>query len=261
MPGFYLSAVVSAALIWGPGNESTATPPGADTRPQTQSGKAPAPVKGGLTARPGSGAPKRVEVIVERQKDGRTERMDPSHVFDPGELVRFRFRASFNGFLYVMNHSTSGKYMLLFPKEETGTQNRIEGGREYLVPMTDSGWFRLEGPAGHEVIYWLVSPVRLDDSGSGAAVMPKLPAPAKALNPSITPRCDAAIFRARGECIDNSAGLKPVKPDSTLPENLSDFGSITSRELTMVKSNKAAAVSAPADSDEPFIYTLRLAHR
>ncbi len=249
MPGLIPSAVVAAAMLAGPPSDSKAP------------AKAAAPVRGALDARPDSDGPKRVEIIVERQKDGRTERMDPSHVFESGELVRFRFRATFNGYLYVMNHSTSGRYVLLFPKEETGTQNRIEAGREYLVPMTESGWFRLEGPAGHEIVYWLVSPVRLSESGPSRLDIPKLPAPAQSLNPSITPRCDDTIFKARGECIDNSAGLKPLKPNSALPENLSEFEDITVRELTMVKSNKAAAVSAPADSDEPFIYTLRLAHR
>ena len=33
--------------------------------------------------------------------------------------------------------------------------------------MTESGWFRIEGPAGHEVVYWVVSPAKLSDSGSG----------------------------------------------------------------------------------------------
>ncbi|MBI5083283.1 MAG: DUF4384 domain-containing protein [Acidobacteria bacterium] len=212
-------------------------------------------------ARPAADAAKRVEIVVERQKAGRVEAMDPNHVFDSGELVRFRFRASFNGYLYVMNHSTSGQYVLLFPKEETGRQNRIEAGREYLVPMTESGWFRLEGPPGHEVVYWLVSPVKLSESDSGRPVVAKLPAPARPLNPSITPRCDDAIFRARGECIDNSAGLKALKKDTPLPENLLKYDSIKARDLTMVKTSKAAAVSAADQTDEPFIYTLRLAHR
>lgn len=234
-------------------------PPATGLRPGAPAGETSF-LRGGLDARPETAGPKRIEITVERSERGEVRRADPSQVFRTGDLVRFRFRASFNGYLYVMNHSTSGSFVLLFPKEETGTMNRIEAGREYLVPMTENGWFRLEGPPGYEVVYWLVSPVRLSD-GRSALSVPKLPAPAPHLNPSITPRCDDTIFRARGECIDHAAGLKPVEKNAALPENLAGFSGAASRELTFVKSNKAAAVAVQDDSEEPFIYTLRLAHR
>jgi len=236
-----------------------APPPGPPVRPgQTLDQFTPA--RAALDARPGSTGPKRIEIVVERSEHGEARRADPSQVFRTGDLVRFRFRATFNGYLYVMNHASSGSFVLLFPKEETGTMNRIEAGREYLVPMTDNGWFRLEGPPGYEIVYWLVSPVRLSDGRSALAV-PKLPAPAPHLNPSVTPRCDDAIFRARGECIDHAAGLKPLGKNAALPENLAGFSSAASRELTFLKSNKSAAVAVQDDSEEPFLYTLRLAHR
>jgi hypothetical protein len=245
-------AAAAAALLAAP-------PPGGAARPGIAPAE-PAPVRGGLDARPEAAGPKRIEIIVERNERGAARRVDPGQVFSTGDLLRFRFRASFNGYLYVMNHGSSGNFTLLFPGEETGTLNRIEAGREYLVPMTDNGWFRLEGPAGYEVVYWLVSPVRLGEGRSSLSV-PKLPAPAPQLNPSITPRCDDTIFRARGECIDHAAGLKPLEKNAPLPENLAPFAGSASRELTFVKSNKAAAVSVGDDSEEPFIYTLRLAHR
>lgn len=246
------AACLTAGLIF-------AAPPATSLRPGAPSGGT-APLRGGLHARPETAGSKRIEIIIERSDRGEPRRADPSQVFRTGDLVRFRFRASFNGYLYVMNHATSGSFILLFPKEETGTMNRIEAGREYLVPMTDNGWFRLEGPPGYEVVYWLVSPVRLSD-GRSALSVPKLPAPAPHLNPSITPRCDDTIFRARGECIDHAAGLKPLEKNAALPENLAGFSSAASRELTFVKSNKSAAVAVQDDSEEPFIYTLRLAHR
>ncbi len=236
-----------------------AAPPSGTLR-RTSPGGAAQELRSGLDARPEPAGAKRIEIIVERHESGEARRADPSQVFRTGDLDRFRFRASFNGYLYVMNHATSGNFVLLFPKEETGTMNRIEAGREYLVPMTENGWFRLEGPPGYEVVYWLVSPVRLSD-GRSALTVPKLPAPAPHLNPSITPRCDDTIFRARGECIDHAAGLKPLEKNAALPENLSGFSGAASRELTIVKSNKAAAVAVNDDSEEPFLYTLRLAHR
>ena len=78
--------------------------------------------------------------------------------------MRFRYRANFAGYLYVVNRSTSGKVEQLFPREETGQDNRIAAGKQYTIPSTDA-IFRIAGPAGHELIYWLASPVEL---GNGA---------------------------------------------------------------------------------------------
>lgn len=247
-----LRGLAPAAWLLLAGARAAAPPPRLPAPPVE-----PARVRGVLDARPAAPA-RRIEIIVERNERGAARRVDPNQVFSTGDLVRFRFRATFNGYLYVMNHGTTGSFTLLFPREETGTMNRVEAGREYLVPMTENGWFRLDGPPGHEIVYWLVSPVRLSDDGRAMPV-PKLPAPA--LNPSMTPRCDDTIFRVRGECIDHAAGLKPVEKDAPLPENLAPFSRAAARELTFVKSNRSAAVSVNDDSEEPFLYTLRLAHR
>ena len=67
-----------------------------------------------------------------------------------------------------MNHGTAGSYELLFPRSDTGGDNRVEAAKEYVVPASQ-GWFKVSGPAGQDVIYWLVSPVEL-----GHAIPPLL---------------------------------------------------------------------------------------
>jgi hypothetical protein len=181
--------------------------------------------------------------------------MDPAHVFESGELVRFRFQANFPGYLYVLNHSPSGKDILLFPKEETGLDNRINKDREYVMPMTESGWFRMEGPAGHEVTYWVVSPLKLTGQLGVMATDATVPAEL-----AMTPRCDDSIFQARGDCIDVTAGPQPVKKREEIPESMS--GLIAQpRELTMTKSGTSTSVLVPAGGNDPLIYTFRLAHK
>lgn len=227
-------------------------------------------------------AVRKIEISIERKRDGKVERMEPGHVFETGDLVRFRFKATFDGFLYVLNRSTSGRDILLFPKEETGRENRVEKGQEYLLPMTDSGWFQIEPPGGFEVIYWVVTPARLTEDRPVVAttVVPTKPAvaapavveagtptvtapkpevmPKKALDPTIYPRCDDTIFRARGECIDVTAGPKTVTA-SELPES---FGSLVRpRELLISQHEKTSSVIAPQKGDGPFVYSFRLAHR
>src|SRR4051812_34677087 len=107
----------------------------------------------------------RMELMLERYDAGAWKSIDPALVLAQGDRVRFRFRTNFDGFLYVTNQSTSGKYEQLFPREETGQDNRITASKEYQVPSTSVA-FKIAGPAGHEVVYWLVSPVKLTEAPS-----------------------------------------------------------------------------------------------
>ena len=53
-----------------------------------------------------------------------------------GDLLRFRFRTTFDGYLYVLDSGTSGAQSLVFPGDATGRDNRVLAGREYFVPST-----------------------------------------------------------------------------------------------------------------------------
>jgi hypothetical protein len=199
----------------------------------------------------------RMEILLEKL-DGSTWRtVDPGLVLEQGDHVRFRFHTDFDGFLYVMNQSTSGKYEQLFPREETGQENRIAAGQEYHVPATSSA-FRIAGPAGYEIVYWLVTPARLTDAP------PRLePPPANRTPKPITliPRCDDTMLRARGECIDNSAGPKAVPRDAELPKNLAGAADLNPRDLVFLRQKDTAVISSPAALTGPVIYVFRLAHK
>lgn len=204
-------------------------------------------------------APQRMEIQVELRDGGAWRAVDPSHVFSQGDRVRFRFRSNFTGYLYVMNQGTSGDYTKLFPREDTGTANRVESGREYLVPATE-GAFRVTGPPGHDVIYWMITPLQM---GQPAPQYRPLPPPPKSPPPpaNLIPRCDDAVFQARGECVDNTAGPKPAGPAGQLPSNLAATPNLSSRELLFIREHKRAVVSSPEPLTGPVIYEFRLAHR
>jgi hypothetical protein len=78
----------------------------------------------------------------------------------------------------------------------------------------------------------------------------------------ITPRCDDSIFKARGDCVDTSAGVKPV---GKLPENMNGVVKPAPRELLFIQNNsfgkESVVVSSPAPLSGPVVYELRLAHR
>jgi hypothetical protein len=201
-------------------------------------------------------APQRIKVTVERQDQAGWRAVNPATVFSAGDRLRFRVSTSFSGYLFVMDQGTSGSYDLLFPRAEAGTDNRIEASKDYTVPATQ-GSFRVGGPQGHDVVYWVLSPADLRPQ-----YRPLPPPPAAGSTPaSMQPRCDDEIFKARGDCIDASAGLKPVAPGQRLPDNLQEFAGANSRDLVFTEERGQAVVSSPTPLSGPIIYELRLAHR
>jgi hypothetical protein len=208
-------------------------------------------------SRPISEGGHRMEIRLERLDGSTWKTIDPGLVLEQGNRVRFRFRADFDGFLYVMNQSSSGKYEQLFPREDTGDDNRISAGKEYTVPATSSA-FRIAGPPGYETVYWLVTPARLTD----APPRPQTPAANQPARPiTLLPRCDDTMLQARGECIDNSAGPKLVPGDVELPQNLSGAGKLNPRDLIFLRQQDTAVISSPGTLTGPVLYEFRVAHK
>jgi hypothetical protein len=198
----------------------------------------------------------RIKLMVDRQEGTSWKPVDSALVFAAGDKLRFRVSSTFAGFLYVMNHGTSGAYELLFPRSDTGADNSIEAGKEYIVPAAQ-GWFKVTGPAGHDIVYWVISPVKL---GNEVRSLPP-PPPNASLPLSFRPRCDDSIFKSRGDCVDTSAGVKPLKEGEAIPKNLSGLAEPTPRELLFIQEKGATVVSSPTPLTGPVVYELRLAHR
>ena len=182
----------------------------------------------------------KIEIKLERLDGADWRSIDPALVLQQGDRVRFRFRTNFDGYLYVSNQSTSGRYDQLFPSADTGRDNRVRADREYQVPST-SAIFRIAGPAGHEIVYWLLSPAPLTSPPAAPQTKPL----------TLMPRCDDSVLRARGDCVDNSAGIKLA------PRGLSD----SQRDLLVMRSQNTAVVSSPVPLTGPVIYEFHLAHR
>lgn len=204
-----------------------------------------------------------MQITVERQVKDRIEVTSPQHVFGEGDLVRFRFKSSFDGYLYVMDQSTSGKYLLLFPAKDSPDTNHVDRDREYLVPASGGAWFRVDNPPGYETIYFVISPEKIvkgPAANKSAQSLPSEPvspgAPAELL-----PRCDDAVFRARGECIDVMAGPRAVGKDDTIPAQLPALPEASSRDITVINKAGSSVVAPASGVDGPLIYQFRLAHK
>ena len=203
----------------------------------------------------------RLEVALERKSGEEWRTTDPGLVLQQNDEVRFRVSGNFDGYLYVMNLNTSGQYGLLFPRADTGQANKIETGKQYLIPATE-GWFRIAGPPGYEIVYWLVSPVELrhEPTDSQPSFLP-IPAPQSSRPPAhLLPRCDDSIFKARGDCIDTSAGAKGVGEAENLPENLGRIAG-AGRDLAFSRTENSTVIASPTSLKGPVIFVFRLAHR
>lgn len=227
-----------------------------------------------LTAHSTPKAAELMEIVLERKTGDIVQTMDAGHVFKTGDILRFRLRPAFDGFLYVTDLGTSGKSSLLFPGPQTGSDNRIDHTREYVVPATPDGWFEVGGPAGYETLYFVMSPIALAAAPVNAAppgaapggMPPPYPGiPQGTPPPSMHPRCNDAIFKARGECVDGSAGPRRVDPRATLPDPVRDlFGQSPSgssaRDLNFTKKSSSSVVTSAAPISGPVVYEFLLAH-
>lgn len=177
-----------------------------------------------------------LDVTLDRLEGEQWTPAEPGRVMKRGDHVRFRFKANFAGYVYVVNHGTSGVRALLFPHAGAGVDNAVQATREYRVPSTQAS-FRIDGPAGHDQVFWIISPTPLSESE--ALSLTSSPPP----EPRLLPRCDESLLRARGECVDTKAGPRMI-----------------SRELTIIQKNETAHVSLPGALKGPLLYQFRLAH-
>lgn len=198
-------------------------------------------------------------IRLEQKKDGKAASVAPSHVFEAQDVLRFRVTAQgFQSYLYVVDLGTSGTYSTLYPAagpESAVKTHVIQADQDVLVPAVEDGWFQVDGPPGFDVLYFLVSPHPLDVAPAPAG---KKPGPAP---DSLQPRCNDAIFQARGECLDDRAGPTAAGRDIQLPAQITAAAGDVSRDLVFQEDEEDHAVKAAAPLDKPMVYVFKLAHR
>lgn len=196
------------------------------------------------------------------QKAGEASKAVPQNtVFRNGDILRFQITSHIAGYLYVVDKGTTGGVDTLFPGSNAlAGDNRIEPEKSYLVPVSGDGWFEVSGPTGFDILYFLVSatPIALPPAAAPGGENQEKP---EALPPGLLPRCDDAIFKARGDCIDASAGVAPLAPGAAMPRELVPLAKTASRDIILTDDGDGTVVKPAATAKLPLIYTFRLAHR
>jgi len=206
-----------------------------------------------LVAIPAVAEDQRMEVVLEKRSAAGWGVAEPGQVLDQGDEVRFRLTSNMDGRLYVYNRTPEGRSELIFPDGASSTENRLEAGQEFLMP--EDGAFGIEGPPGHDLIYWVVSPEesrRPPMEISQLLTPANLPAP-----PRFTPSCDETVLRARSLCVDPAAGAQVLKPVSQSTSS----GTLKTRSITIEQDRNAAVITSPRSRDGFVIFEYRLAHR
>jgi hypothetical protein len=204
----------------------------------------------------------RIDLVLEKKEGTSVRTVEPNYVFSAGDKLRFRLKSAVNGYLYVMNQGSSGVWQQLFPRDGVTQSRTVAAGKQYLVPASGSGWFQVTGPPGYDNVYFLISPVDLGKSPPGSGSQQSSSSEADAASfATATPRCDDELFRARGECLDTHAGLKPLDKGESLPEKFSQFSAMTSRDLIVVDNSSDTSVSSTEPFEGPSMYRFRIAHK
>jgi hypothetical protein len=200
-----------------------------------------------------------ISIRLEQKNGDDSKTVAQNTVFHNGNILRFRLTSRIAGYLYVVDKGTTGQTTTLFPVATgSGSQNKIEPDQTMVVPAMGDGWFEVSGPSGFDIIYLLVSssPILIPP-----ATAPEVQeTPQSTLPPNLLPRCNDEIFKARGECIDPSAGAAPLPPDAPVPRELVPFAKSAARDIILTDDSDGVAVKPAPSAKLPLIYTFRLAH-
>jgi hypothetical protein len=93
--------------------------------------------------------------MVQQTAGGEAE-VTPDTTFHTGDKVRFLFEPNIDGYLYVVQEGSSGKWDMLFPNPQiNGGTNAVRKGQKYTIPS--QGWFVFRDPPGAERAFVFLS--------------------------------------------------------------------------------------------------------
>ena len=143
-------------LYYGPATgHGDAVPAGSD-------GSAPAAFSGATVVNAGI----RYRVL-RRASNGEAVDVAPDTTFQSGDRIRFVFEPNVEGFLYVVQRGSTGRWSMLLPHPLiNGGQNAVAGFAKVTIPP--EGWFRFDDTPGTEQVFVYLSKEPVDTLPGGA---------------------------------------------------------------------------------------------
>ena len=90
--------------------------------------------------------------VLRRGADGTPVEVDPDTMFQSGDRIRFAFEPNIDGFLYVIQQGSTGRWSVLLPHPLiNGGRNTVTRFGEVAIPP--EGWFRFDENPGSEQVF------------------------------------------------------------------------------------------------------------
>jgi hypothetical protein len=94
--------------------------------------------------------------VLKKLEDGTYQEISPEAVFHAGDQIRLSLMSNQEGFLYVIEQGSSGRWVPLYPAgSSTPDGNKLAPGKEYIVPAV--GAWRFTGEPGQEKLFVMLS--------------------------------------------------------------------------------------------------------
>jgi hypothetical protein len=108
-----------------------------------------------------------IQQVGEEQRD-----VDPATTFLSGDRLKFAFESNVDGYLYVVQQGSSGRWDVLFPSPDmNGGRNAVNRLQQYEVP--EDGWFLMDETPGTEQVFVILSKEPLERLPGVAAPVTK----------------------------------------------------------------------------------------
>lgn len=94
--------------------------------------------------------------VLKKLDDGTYQEISPDSVFHAGDQIRLSLMANQDGYLYVIEQGSSGRWVPLYPGGSAAPDsNKLVPGKEYIIP--GSGAWRFTGSPGQEKLFVMLS--------------------------------------------------------------------------------------------------------
>ena len=205
--------------------------------------------------RPAAQPRTRLLFTLECLKTAGWKAVDAQTVFKTNDKLRFRLRTSLTGYLYILNHSSSGKVAWVYPASDKSS-NHIVANTETLIPGAE-GSFVINGAPGIDTLYWILR--------NEAFTVPNVEDKQLDVPSTLLSRCSeensAEIDHPQMACLDGNAGVKPLADPDKLRGALGMPNSLVARDLTFEAKPGGTEIRTESDgASSGIVYQVRIAH-
>jgi predicted Ser/Thr protein kinase len=148
-------------------------------------------------------------------------------VFKTGDRVRLAFETTSDGYLYVVQEGSSGKWTVLFPNPLiNGGRNKVTAFTRHVIP-TDRG-FRFDGPPGTERIFIAFSKTPVETLPGFDRPVVKV----ETVDDAVVQQLDGLV-RARDLVIEELPFTPDANRDGTYVVNRDEFATAVDASFTL----------------------------